>query len=113
MQVLKPYVSTTTLGYHGHICHFLCYFLDSYSLENGICHLVLCEKTFSKRLAFGYLEDIQTEFNREYGGQVATATRPYFFIEFGMQKFLLLIIKFASSEIFIINDIILARFINL
>lgn len=53
-----------------------------YSLENGICYLVLCEKAFSKRLAFGYLEDIQAEFSREYGGQVATATRPYSFIEF-------------------------------
>ena len=58
----------------------------SYSLENGICYLVLCEKAFSKRLAFGYLDDIQTEFSKEYGEQVATATRPYSFIEFGMKN---------------------------
>ena len=73
----------------------MCYFLNiswlldvfllSYSIESGICYLVLCEKAFSKRLAFGYLEDIQTEFSREYGGEVATATRPYSFIEFGME----------------------------
>eukprot|EP00794_Sanderia_malayensis_P015880 gene15880-17480_t len=53
-----------------------------YAIGSGICYLVLCEKTFSKRLAFSYLEDIQNEFSREYAGQVATATRPYCFIEF-------------------------------
>eukprot|EP00112_Aurelia_sp_Birch-Aquarium-sp1_P003257 Seg1363.7 transcript_id=Seg1363.7/GoldUCD/mRNA.D3Y31 product="Vesicle-trafficking protein SEC22b" protein_id=Seg1363.7/GoldUCD/D3Y31 len=57
-------------------------FVFHYSIDSGICYLVLCEKAFSKRLAFGYLEDIQAEFSREHGGAVATATRPYSFIEF-------------------------------
>ena len=58
-------------------------FCFSYAIESGSCYLALCEKSFSKRLAFSYLEDIQAEFNREYGSEVATATRPYCFIEFG------------------------------
>lgn len=59
-----------------------------YSIDNGVCYLVLVERSFPKRHAFAYLEDIQTEFSSEYGGQVPTAIRPYCFIEFDnyMQK---------------------------
>lgn len=54
-----------------------------YLLENRICYLCLCEKTFSKRLAFTYLEDLATEFQHLYGQRLYTVTRPYSFIEFG------------------------------
>lgn len=47
-----------------------------------MCYLVLCEKTFSKRLAYSYLEDIAQEFHSQYGRKVNTVTRPYTFIEF-------------------------------
>lgn len=47
----------------------------------------MTEKSFSKRTAFRYLEDIQNEFSSQYGGQVPTAKRPYCFIEFGKVKF--------------------------
>lgn len=54
-----------------------------YLLENGICYLSLCEKSFSKRLAFSFLEDIATEFQQKYGQKLYQANRPYSFIEFG------------------------------
>ncbi|XP_001634368.2 vesicle-trafficking protein SEC22b isoform X1 [Nematostella vectensis] len=59
-----------------------------YILENSVCFLTLTDKPFSKRAAFSFLEDIASEFNREYGHQVSRATRPYPFIEFDtyMQK---------------------------
>lgn len=53
-----------------------------YLLENGICYLSLCERTFSKRLAFSFLEDIATEFRQKYGQKLYQANRPYSFIEF-------------------------------
>lgn len=53
-----------------------------YSIDSGICYLALCERAFSKRLAFSYLEDLHGEFSREYSAEVVTATRPYCFIEF-------------------------------
>lgn len=55
----------------------------SYYIERGVCYLVLCEKTFSKRLAYSFLEDLQTEFASQYGFKVETVSRPYSFIEFG------------------------------
>lgn len=56
--------------------------LPSYLIEKGVCYLVLCEKSFSKRLAFQYLENLQSEFTNQYGSRVNTVTRPYSFIEF-------------------------------
>ncbi|XP_050441395.1 vesicle-trafficking protein SEC22b isoform X2 [Adelges cooleyi] len=53
-----------------------------YLIERDVCYLVLCEKNFSKRSAFSFLEDIAAEFNKLYGKQVSTVTRPYTLIEF-------------------------------
>lgn len=63
-------------------------YIYHYVLERGVCYLVLCDKSFSKRLAYTYLEDLQTEFQNQYGAKVHTVSRPYSFIEFDtyMQK---------------------------
>ena len=50
----------------------------------------MTDKSFPKRSAFSYLEDIQVEFFTQYGGRVPTAMRPYCFIEFGKYYFKLL-----------------------
>ncbi|XP_046567463.1 vesicle-trafficking protein SEC22b-B-like isoform X1 [Haliotis rubra] len=57
-------------------------FIFHYFLERGVCYLVLCEKSFSKRLAYTYLEDLQGEFASQFGSRVETVSRPYSFIEF-------------------------------
>lgn len=58
-------------------------FVNSYIIENGVCFLTLTDKTFSKRAAFSFLDELSSEFHREFGHKIATATRPYSFIEFG------------------------------
>lgn len=70
-----------------------------YLLENRICYLCLCEKTFSKRLAFSYLEDLSTEFLRQYGQRPYTVSRPYSFIEFGKFMKIDLIIEFVLMPV--------------
>jgi len=57
-------------------------YLFHYLIERGVCYLILADKSFSKRLAFAYLEDIQNEFSAQYGLRVDTVSRPYSFIEF-------------------------------
>lgn len=57
-------------------------YLFHYLIEDDVCYLVLCEKSFSKRLAFSYLEDLAQEFSSQYGKRVSSANRPYSFIEF-------------------------------
>ncbi|CAG5095098.1 Similar to sec22b: Vesicle-trafficking protein SEC22b (Xenopus tropicalis) [Cotesia congregata] len=37
-------------------------YLFHYLIENDVCYLVLCERNWSKRLAYSYLEDIAQEF---------------------------------------------------
>ena len=53
-----------------------------YIISQAVCYLVLCEQSFSKKLAFAYLNEIQSEFFVQYGARIASQTRPYCFIEF-------------------------------
>lgn len=65
------------------------YLFFSYLIEHQVCYLILCEKSFSKRLAFSFLEDLQNEFINQYGHKINSITRPYSFIEFGILKFII------------------------
>ena len=43
----------------------------------------MCDRSYPKKLAFQYLEDLKNEFERVNGAQTETAARPYAFIKFG------------------------------
>jgi len=47
-----------------------------------VCYLTLCDRSYPKKLAFQYLEDLKNEFERVNGSQIETAARPYAFIKF-------------------------------
>jgi vesicle transport protein SEC22 len=49
----------------------------------------MCDRSYPKKLAFQYLEDLKNEFERVNGAQIETAARPYAFIKFGKFLFLL------------------------
>jgi vesicle transport protein SEC22 len=53
-----------------------------YLIEFGVCYLVLCDKSYPKKLAFSYLEEIQKEFHAKYGNEITTVARPYAFVKF-------------------------------
>ncbi|KAL4458104.1 hypothetical protein ABPG75_012969 [Micractinium tetrahymenae] len=58
-------------------------FTFHYVIDGGeVCYLTLTEKAYPKKLAFQYLEELQSEFSRLYGGQIDSVTRPYAFIKF-------------------------------
>ena len=64
--------------------------LYSYTIDKGICYLVLTDKSYPKRLAFLFLEDIAKDFESElisdHGDDwlrtVETTGRQYAFIKF-------------------------------
>ena len=58
-------------------------FTFHYLIEGDVCYLTLVEKAYPKKLAFQYLEELQSEFSRLYGEQIEGVTRPYAFIKFG------------------------------
>ncbi|KHG17649.1 25.3 kDa vesicle transport -like protein [Gossypium arboreum] len=47
-----------------------------------VCYLTMCDRSYPKKLAFQYLEDLKNEFERVNGAQIETAARPYAFIKF-------------------------------
>jgi vesicle transport protein SEC22 len=56
--------------------------LFHYIIEGGVCYLTVTEKGYPKKLAYQYLEELQSEFSRLYGSQIDTVARPYAFIKF-------------------------------
>lgn len=58
-------------------------FTFHYLIDSDVVYLTLAEKAYPKKLAFQYLEELQSEFSRLYGGQIEAVTRPYAFIKFG------------------------------
>ena len=62
-----------------------------YIIEGHVCYLTMCDRSYPKKLAFQYLEDLKNEFERANGSQIETAARPYAFIKFGnlLEYFLL------------------------
>ena len=53
-----------------------------YINAGGVCYLCLTDRSYPKRLAFNYLEELQREFVSKYEMEVSSATRPYAFIKF-------------------------------
>lgn len=52
--------------------------------QGGACFLTLAERSYPKKLAYQYLEELSSEFTRLYGGQeIENVSRPYAFIKFG------------------------------
>lgn len=58
-------------------------FTFHYIIDNDVCYLTLVDKSYPKKLAFQYLEELQREFYSLYGHDIEKATRPYAFIKFG------------------------------
>jgi len=53
-----------------------------YINSGGVCYLCLTDRSYPKRLAFNYLNELQREFASKYEAEVPHATRPYAFIKF-------------------------------
>lgn len=59
-------------------------FVFHYLIQADVCYLTLTDKSYPKKLAYQYLEELQSEFSRLYGPQIDAAARPYAFIKFGV-----------------------------
>ena len=58
-------------------------------LQSGSSYLKggsFCFRSYPKKLAYQYLEELQSEFTSLYGTQIQNATRPYAFIKFGARN---------------------------
>lgn len=58
-------------------------FVFHYIIEGGVCYLTLTDKSYPKKLAYQYLEELHAEFSKLYGQEIDKVARPYAFIKFG------------------------------
>lgn len=60
------------------LCHY------SYVIQDSICFLCICDKSYPRKLAFTYLADLATEFTTTYSSTqyLSPTLRPYAFVEF-------------------------------
>lgn len=57
-------------------------FVFHYLVEQNVCYLCLCDKTYPRRLAFSYLEELQKEFQDSFANEIMNAARPYALVKF-------------------------------
>ncbi|KAI9786963.1 MAG: SNAP receptor [Geoglossum umbratile] len=55
-----------------------------YLIEDSVCFLCICEKSYPRKLAFTYLSDLSKEFTTTYqpSQYLSPSLRPYAFVEF-------------------------------
>eukprot|EP01105_Mastigella_eilhardi_P018884 TRINITY_DN4407_c0_g1_i3.p2 TRINITY_DN4407_c0_g1~~TRINITY_DN4407_c0_g1_i3.p2 ORF type:complete len:115 (+),score=32.93 TRINITY_DN4407_c0_g1_i3:23-367(+) len=49
-----------------------------YLVQNNVCYLTLCDKSYPKKLAFNFLGELQQEFDGSYGTEVEKMQRYHF-----------------------------------
>ena len=59
----------------------------SYLISDGVIYLTIAEKSYPRKLAFLYLDELAREFSQSYGSKVDTARKPYAFVGFGKSLF--------------------------
>jgi len=58
-------------------------FTIHYLIDNHVCYLCICDRSYPRKLAFTYLQDIATEFYSSYGNEIMNpGLRPYAFVQF-------------------------------
>ncbi|KAG8845991.1 SNAP receptor [Tulasnella sp. 330] len=53
-----------------------------YLITNNVVYLTIAEKSYPRKLAFSYLDELSKEFEITYGPKVETARKPYAFVGF-------------------------------
>ena len=57
---------------------------SSYLIANNVVYLVIADKSYPRKLAFSYLDELSKEFEMSYGAKVENVRKPYAFVGFGM-----------------------------
>lgn len=57
---------------------------SSYLISENVVFLTITDKSYPRKLAFSFLDELSKEFATSYGPKVETVRRPYAFVGFGM-----------------------------
>ena len=56
---------------------------NSYLIADNVVFLTIADKSYPRKLAFSYLDELSKEFANTYGPKVETVRKPYAFVGFG------------------------------
>lgn len=56
---------------------------SSYLIADNVVFLTIADKSYPRKLAFSYLDELSKEFATTYGPKVETVRKPYAFVGFG------------------------------
>ena len=56
---------------------------SSYLIVDNVVYLTIADKSYPRKLAFSYLDELSKEFATSYGPKVETVRKPYAFVGFG------------------------------
>ena len=57
--------------------------ISSYMIADNVVYLTIAEKSYPRKLAFSFLDELSKEFAQSYGPKVDTVRKPYAFVGFG------------------------------
>ena len=55
----------------------------SYLIADNVVFLTIADKSYPRKLAFSYLDELAKEFSSSYGPKVEQTRKPYAFVGFG------------------------------
>ena len=58
----------------------------SYLIAENVVFLTIADKSYPRKLAFSYLEELAKVFANTYGAKVETVRKPYAFVGFGESR---------------------------
>lgn len=81
---LKAGLSLYSQSTMRHLCHSLTWDnLCSYLIADNVVYFVIADKSYPRKLAFSYLDELSKEFATTYGAKVESVRKPYAFVGFG------------------------------
>ena len=57
-------------------------------IADNVVYLTIADKSYPRKLAFSYLDELSKEFQNSYGEKVEIARKPYAFVGFGTYPFI-------------------------
>lgn len=77
--------------------NYVLYLQFSIFIQDGIAFLAICDRTYPKRLAFSFLDEIHTSFLQEYPlDQIEAVNRPYAFLKFGITSSIMKLLNICA-----------------
>lgn len=72
-------------------------------ISDNVVYMTIADKSYPRKLAFSFLDELSKEFANSYGPKVETVRKPYAFVGFGMCCACLLFVVVAELRSFVWN----------